>query len=85
MNNLEDKILSGYSYAIKTGSTPKEGTRSVNLYTGRGGVIEYINSCRKYGLPDEIIGESIFVHLNIGEICINNLKITNHGSNESKI
>lgn len=57
--DLKDQILSGYPYQITTEKSPNG--RSIAMCTGMGGVHQYIDECRKHGLPDSVTIQSIQV------------------------
>lgn len=76
---LKEKILSGWWYKIDTGNDapPEPGTRNTTLYTGKGGVHMYIDSCHSKGLTDEQIAPSIFLSTKDGYIPMSVLKVIN--------
>lgn len=52
---LRSKILSGYNYKVFSDKT--------SLFTGRGGVLMYLDSFEKTGFPAPLAAGSIFVYI----------------------
>lgn len=61
-SELKGKILPGYNYRLS--SEGGYGTRSLNMHTGRGGVILAIEQFEKAGLPAYIAQDAIEVFVN---------------------
>lgn len=68
--DLQLKILNGYVYTILSGKTIQKEERTVNLYTGKGGVLMYIDACKNSGIPAIVCAESIYVSTDAGQYCI---------------
>lgn len=72
---LDEKVHYGYWYAISSEDMNAEkqpsgptGERKVVAHTGKGGVDMYIKKCRDLGMPDELIGESIWMQMTYNNI-----------------
>lgn len=55
---IDDKIKTGYTYRI--------GSDEMLMVTGSGGALEYIKTCREKGIPEEMIGDDIFINTDEG-------------------
>lgn len=71
---LRAKVLSGYMYKIAFGSS-KPGDRSMNINTGQGGILLYVDACEKKGIPAWCIAESIICYTDQGPYNLLRLEI----------
>lgn len=74
---IEERLLTGYAYTIDSPST--ETLRSIRISTGKGGVMMYVDACRKNGLPERMIAESITVQTDQGPITLDKLTVKKNG------
>lgn len=61
---LKEKILSGYCYKLSSNNNNATKARGIMINTGIGGVHLYIDACKKQGIPETLIEQSIEVFLN---------------------
>lgn len=74
---LKNKILTGYEYIIKT----EVGI----VFTGSGGVKDYICSCYKYKVPIDNIIDSIYLSIGGKDVCIKYLESYTKNESSRKI
>jgi hypothetical protein len=72
--DLRSKVLSGYAYTIKSQAPSTE--RRVNLQTGKGGVLLYIDACEQAGIPEEVIAGTIICHTDMGAYPLSALAVS---------
>jgi len=76
-DELKDKILPGYCYEI--GDSEEKiampGQRNIIAQTGEDGAKLFVDTCRKEGLSDEIIGSIIFCHTEMGKLPLSVLTV----------
>lgn len=83
ITDLDQRVLSGFSYKISYGASTQH--RSVVVHTREGGTRLYIAACRKTGVPDRLIAESIFVLTdNHGYISLADVVVTKKPTDETQ-